>query len=285
MQAAFVDELIKISQAMCIEKLAISRGVKEALKLFRPEAKKAFSRNDVGREGLGGSERLAEKARKLLRQVGSAPGVAERRSRRAEDWSSQLPISEGKKISNLQIADQEALLKRLASGAHLPLPGEWVVPVLPSGEHVRGLGSKTLLFRGNDLPAGAAFVTRHPDVAAAYSLGRVAGQDAHPNAIVRVFRKKGVKHVGESPDMSQSLPRPLTRISLQERATLRKAVLRENSVRSYYAPSAGKIHPTYETVVLPNKLKTLTDNYLGSYTVRRTKTGDGLPAYALARKA
>lgn len=223
-------------------------------------------------------ERAALAAKKNVDPPFTGGGTETRRRRVNRYFVRERGLSEkGKQEA------QRNLERRMWSGRHAPREGEIVVPAAglsePGyGRDFTGIGTpgykSRYMYRGNPIKPGSptAAMSRHPDVAAAYSRGQTGSQLVSPSGEVFVYRKKGLRRLGEGPADNYG-PRPEGGHKRRPESLLE----REMRGKARHAEWKGKPGRTYEDTVATNKKQ---PKHVAVLRVRQTRTSEGDPAYA-----
>lgn len=282
------------------EKLAASRGMKELRKLFPEEFTKSVNARFNLADLLNSSKRVQELPPKKLKLVSDIHGTEAGHARLRAQVRGLRALPPTAEID----AQQRRRLRDAFSGAHAPKDDEILLPAGMTGEHTYNVWPKgDTLFRGNPLPFstnnGMAFTSKHPDVAAAYSLGRVDGLTTQPTK--HIFAYSGVPDEAIRVTRGADNATPLvpddrynaaaemsiktkSRLSnIRTRATVESTEQELNKSRRSPALlrrilTTGSNNPTYETVVNKSKMPR---QPTAVYTSRLSRTPEGDPAYAL----
>ena len=200
-------------------------------------------------------------------------------------------------------------IKRRWSGFHAPRKGEVLIPAGPHAE-MAAFGNTppnaNVLFRGNPPRKGEfTYMSRHPDVAAAYAAAPEALHASKPSGKLLAFARP-TKSVGEieTAYRASKHPKQLFKdrnataqynkdipemVRGQERDMIRLRLDRlTGKTTGPFAPGpplpklqgykhVSQLNPSYETIFPRN----VTPKQLGQYTVRPSRTAQGLPAYAV----
>lgn len=187
-------------------------------------------------------------------------------------------------------ADARRDLRTHASGRHVPKQDEVAFPGLAYSSQVADAAAPqtNFLFRGNAVPAGqrAAYMSRHPDVAASYSTGRMYDGPTKATGRMYAYPRSELITGGEGPVMGRAGseffdPAKLFTEGLVDwRRNYLNWQTSDLARRGSVPPRTGATStgaPTFEDIAR-------TDFGLlapaGEYAVRPTRLSDGMPGYA-----
>lgn len=186
-------------------------------------------------------------------------------------------------LSPLQMETKRLFAEQRWSGAHRPRQGEQFIPSSIDADFVHdpSRGEGDVWFRGNPTDVdGAAFVTRHPDVAAAYAAGEVGMEGkTPPTGRLFAFPRNAADAIlpetvsdwwgGAFGDPSGQIRRSERARELRTADPFGSRFSEEVDPRKQLAASFSRRVPTYEAIADPTTLQ----NPVSEWEVRRARQG------------